>query len=97
MRSETAEEYTAMHHIPGIASEDASWAHLIPQEQWQVYERTIRLARERGLEFAVGGGVAFSHYANRWRNTKDLDIYILPEKRYAMIQTLRDAGLVDYF
>ena len=86
-----------MHQIPGTASAEASWAHLIPKEQWEVYERAIQLARERSLQFAVGGGIAFSHYASRWRNTKDLDIYVTPNDRFAMIQVVLDAGLVDYF
>ncbi|MGN6367472.1 MAG: hypothetical protein ACTHN5_04345 [Phycisphaerae bacterium] len=86
-----------MHQIPGIAGDEVSWAHLIPAEQWSVYERTVQLSQERGIAFAVGGGIAFSHYASRWRNTKDLDIYVMPDDRYAMIQVVRDAGLVDYF
>jgi hypothetical protein len=76
---------------------DVSWAHLIPPEQWSVYERVIKRASERGLKFALGGGLAFSHYANRWRNTKDLDLYIRPEDRDAMIAVLHETGLRDYY
>lgn len=80
-----------------LAATDISWAHLIPSDQWNVYERVIRLASERRLKFALGGGLAFSHYANRWRNTKDLDLYIRPADRDAVIAVLHDSGLTDYF
>lgn len=76
---------------------DAPWSHLIPTEQWAVYERVLQLASERGLVFALGGGLAFSHYANRWRNTKDIDLYVRPEDKDAMIAVLHDTGLRDYW
>src|SRR5262249_10863378 len=31
------------------------------------------------------------------RNTKDLDLYVLPKDRACMVQALSDAGLEDYF
>ena len=86
-----------MHHPSGVLTDEVSWSHLIPMEQWSVYEKTLKLAYQRDIPFAVGGGIAFSHYASRWRNTKDLDVYVLPDDRQAMIQITRDAGLVDYF
>jgi hypothetical protein len=78
-------------------SKDVAWARLIPDEQWAVYERVIDLARERGIEFALGGGLAFSHYAERWRNTKDIDLYVKPSDKDRMIQVVRDTGLHDYY
>jgi hypothetical protein len=70
---------------------------LIPPQQWAVYEPVIRAARERGLAFALGGGLAFSHYANRWRNTKDLDLYLMPGDKDTMIEVLGACGMKDYF
>lgn len=79
------------------ADDDCGWAELIPAEQWSVYERVMRSADGRGIPFAVGGGFAFSYYARRWRNTKDMDLYIRPEDREKMIQVVGDEGLKDYF
>ena len=76
---------------------DAPWSELIPSDQWSVYERVLKLACERNLPFALGGGLAFSHYASRWRNTKDLDLYVRPQDKQAMIAVLHEAGLKDYF
>ena len=81
----------------GEQAEEVRWAQLIPEDQWAVYDRVIRLALDRGLKFALGGGLAFSHYAHRWRNTKDIDLYIKPDDRHAMINVLHETGLKDYF
>lgn len=82
---------------PLDAMTDAPWSELIPDQQWSVYERVLKLATGRNLNFALGGGLAFSHYANRWRNTKDLDLYIRPQDKDSMIGVLHEAGLTDYF
>ncbi len=76
---------------------DASWAALIPEYQWDIYLRVIRLATQRCIPFAIGGGFAFSHYSRRWRNTKDIDLYVVPDDRDAMIEITRVAGLADYY
>lgn len=72
-------------------------ASLTPQEHWPIYERVMRLAAERDIPFALGGALAMGAYSDRWRPTKDLDLYIVPEDRERMVQTFCDAGLVDYF
>jgi hypothetical protein len=36
-------------------------------------------------------------YTGRWRNTKDLDLYILPRDREAMVAALSNIGFSDYF
>ncbi len=36
-------------------------------------------------------------YAGQWRNTKDIDLYILPAERDRMIQVVTDLGLGDYY
>jgi len=74
-----------------------AWAESIPPEQWGVYQDVLQRAQARGIPLAVGGGFAFSHYARRWRNTKDIDLYVTPSDRDAMIEVLQAAGLADYF
>lgn len=64
-------------------------------EQWPAYERVIRTASGRGLRFALGGAASLAVYTGRVRNTKDLDIYVLPPDRERMIDLLGDCGLRD--
>ncbi len=54
-------------------------------------------AARRGIPFAVGGGLAAMTYAGLWRNTKDIDLYILQRDRERMVQLLLDLGLEDYY
>lgn len=75
----------------------ASWPERFPQEQWAIYKRVIAEARKRGLNFAVGGGLAAMVYAGQWRNTKDIDLYVPERQHEDMIRTVRDLGLQDYY
>jgi hypothetical protein len=81
----------------GAGSGEVSWAGELPAEQWSVYERVLEAADRLGIRYAVGGGLAFSHYARRWRNTKDIDIYVMPAMKEAMIGIVQGAGLRDYY
>jgi hypothetical protein len=70
---------------------------LIPEDQCAIYRQVFLRAREVNLHFAVGGAFALAFYTGLWRNTKDLDLYVLPEDRERMIQVLTDCGLSDYY
>jgi hypothetical protein len=70
---------------------------LIPNEQCAIYREVVQRALERHIRFAVGGAFAFAFYTGQWRNTKDLDLYVLPEDRAGMIDVLNAAGLADYY
>jgi hypothetical protein len=69
----------------------------IPDDQWAIFQPAIRAAHRLGIDFAIGGGLAISFYTGRWRNSKDLDIYVSPADRAAMIEALTAAGLTDYY
>jgi hypothetical protein len=73
------------------------WTDEIPTRQWRVYRRVIRGLRAIGIPFALGGAFALATYTGRWRNTKDLDIYIFPAHRKAAIEVVNQAGLEDFF
>jgi hypothetical protein len=75
----------------------SSWSEAIPAEQWQVYEFILDEAHARRIPFALGGAFALAAYTGRCRNTKDLDLYVLPENRDRMIETLTDLGMRDYY
>jgi len=57
----------------------------------------IEIAEARKIPIALGGAFAVATYTGCWRNTKDLDLYVLPEHRDAMIAALNDLGFTDYF
>jgi Uncharacterised nucleotidyltransferase len=73
------------------------WPDIIPAGQWANYRSAIEVARSAGLNFLLGGGFALATYTGRWRNTKDIDFYILPRDREAMIAALSSIGFVDYY
>ncbi len=69
----------------------------IPPEQWSIYCRVIQDARRERIPFAVGGAFGFAVYTGQWRNTKDLDLYVQPREREAMLNVLTRNGLIDYY
>jgi|GEM_PF-337614 hypothetical protein len=73
------------------------WPDIIPAGQWANYRLAIETARAEGIRFLLGGGFSLAIYTGRWRNTKDIDFYILPRDRDPMIAALSKAGFVDYF
>jgi hypothetical protein len=79
------------------AHEGTDLTALIPDEEWAHNKPVIERAMDRGHLFALGGGLAFSAYSGRWRNTKDLDLFILPEERQAMIALVTELGFEDYY
>jgi hypothetical protein len=78
------------------ADELAHWADALADETWTLDRAAIDGFRARGVPCLIGGGFAFSFYARRWRDTKDLDLFIRKQDRERGIETLREIGLVDY-
>lgn len=69
----------------------------VPDEEWSVYDRVFAaLGRER-IPFAIGGGRAKQCYSGVLRQTKDLDIYVLPSDRDVAIRATVSAGMADYY
>lgn len=73
------------------------WSSLASPDEWSLCGQVLATARGRGIPFALGGGLAFSVYAERLRHTKDFDLFILPKDREAMISITRELGLIDYY
>jgi hypothetical protein len=67
----------------------------IPESDWALYSAVLRHARAKGLRFAMSGGFTSSFYTAMWRNTKDMDLCVLPHERERMIEATREAGLHD--
>jgi hypothetical protein len=80
-----------------MTTQQIDWEALIPEAEWCQYKLVLDKLREKGIRFALGGGLAFSEYAARVRNTKDLDLYIYPWDREAARDAVLAAGFGDYF
>jgi hypothetical protein len=75
----------------------ALWPQLFPHEQWSLYRAVISEANARGIPFSIGGGLASKSYADRWNNSKDIDLYVRSADREALIEVSVKAGLADYY
>jgi hypothetical protein len=80
----------------GRQQAEAILLELISEEQWLTYQPVLSTATEQGLRFAIGGGIAFSVYSGHQRNTKDLDLFILPEEHGAFLKIMADSGFDEY-
>src|SRR5688500_10134092 len=74
-----------------------TWTQFIPDEEWAAYETAIRVVRKSNVDFMIAGAFGLAVYTGRWRDTKDLDLLVLPKDRDAVIKALSDSGFVDYF
>jgi hypothetical protein len=74
-----------------------TWASIIPDEQWAVYLDAIRVTRKTGARFLLGGAFGLAAYTGRWRNTKDLDFFVLPSDKDKIVDALTKAGFEDYY
>ena len=75
----------------------ADWSNLIREPEWDLYEAVLDEATARCIPFALGGAFALAAYTGAWRDTKDMDLYVLPQNREKMIDVLTSSGLTDYF
>ncbi len=82
---------------PRASLDQSALTQVFDDEHGRTYRRVLEEAQARALRFALGGGFAVSAYTSFWRSTKDIDIYVLPSDRDAMIAVLTDAGLDDYY
>jgi hypothetical protein len=74
-----------------------AWEDRVPPAEWSVYQRVFQEARAAGIRFAFGGAFATAFYTGVLRNTKDFDIYIMPEDRDRIREAIGRAGLQDLF
>ena len=69
----------------------------VPRSEWRIYRKVIALAKKRGVKFALSGGFAASFYTGFWRNTKDMDLCVVPQDRDVMVQITSEAGMHDLY
>jgi hypothetical protein len=53
--------------------------------------------RQAGIPFMIGGGFALATFVGRWRDTKDIDLYIHPADRDAAVTAITQSGFDDYY
>ena len=77
-------------------SVNPTWASIVPDEQWNTYLDAIRVTRKTGAQFLLGGAFGLAGYTGRWRNTKDLDFFVLPSEKDKVVDALTKIGFEDY-
>lgn len=72
------------------------WSAIVPESEWVVYAKALDAILPLRCPFMIGGAFGLACYTGRWRNTKDLDFFVLPEHHEAFVDALLKAGFVDY-
>jgi len=75
----------------------AEWAADFHDPAWNIYEAVIDAAQAAQVPFALGGAFGLATYTGTWRDTKDLDLFVLPRDRRRMIALVTRTGLTDYY
>jgi hypothetical protein len=70
---------------------------LIPDDQWRFYEEVLLAAAKTGAHFALGGAFAWAAHTGLFRNTKDLDLYVMPSDREKFISALTSLNAHDLY
>ncbi|AIE84036.1 nucleotidyltransferase [Fimbriimonas ginsengisoli] len=86
-----------MNPIQPTREARVDWSLLVSDEEWELYRPVLDAADARGVRYALGGGLAFSEHSSRARNTKDIDLYILPADKDLAIEAVLSAGFHDLF
>lgn len=74
-----------------------NFEELIPLDDWKEYLPVLELAKKNGIQLTLAGGLAFSEYAGRLRNTKDIDMLALRSDGEAMQEILKSLGWSDLY
>src|SRR5437868_5167323 len=75
----------------------SEWAAIIPESEWAIYVKALSAIRPLGWPFMIGGAFGLACHTGRWRNTKDLDLFVMPAHHEAFVDDLLKAGFIDYY
>ncbi|HUE97185.1 MAG TPA: hypothetical protein VMN39_11020 [Longimicrobiaceae bacterium] len=64
----------------------------IPEEEREKYKQAIAVLNQGGIPFVVTGAYAIYEYTGIYRETKDLDLFVQPDRLVDAMRMLRDAG-----
>jgi hypothetical protein len=73
------------------------WVDLVPPHQWSVYRHLLQDVVARRIPFALGGTFATATHTGCWRDTADMDLYVLPTDRERVIELTQQIGLKDLY
>jgi Nucleotidyl transferase of unknown function (DUF2204) len=94
----SANDLQVEHAGASIVLESTSpWPGIASERQIAVYHEVIQEGTGRNIPFAVGGSLGMAIYAGHVRSTKDLDLYVVPQHKDAMVAMLTELGLNDYY
>lgn len=62
------------------------------EERNEIFRRALDLMDQSGLPYLVGGAYAVRVYAEVYRDTKDLDLFVLPRDSRAAMKVFSQAG-----
>lgn len=63
-----------------------------PELSHPLYRDVLGELNRSGLPYLVGGAYALRHYTGTWRDTFDLDVFVLPGAAPALLGALEEAG-----
>jgi predicted nucleotidyltransferase len=61
-------------------------------EQERIFRQSITTLDAAGIPFLIAGAFACHAHSGAWRNTKDLDLFLLPDDVHAALDALAAAG-----
>jgi Uncharacterised nucleotidyltransferase len=74
-----------------------AWPQHLCERERIVFGRVLKAMEQAGFPFMIAGAFALHAYTGLWRNTKDMDLVVLPRDREAACMALRRAGMSDYY
>jgi predicted nucleotidyltransferase len=63
-----------------------------PEDQQRLFHEVLQLLKDRGVPYVVSGAFALHAHTGIWRDTKDLDIFLAPDKVASALAYLREDG-----
>lgn len=84
-------------NVNGRQIASGHWGRIVPEAEWRIYQKAIEALQRRGVEILLGGAFGLAAFTGRWRNTKDIDFFILPNRREEAIAALHEIGFKDYY
>ncbi|MCE5199035.1 MAG: nucleotidyltransferase [Armatimonadota bacterium] len=68
---------------------------LFEHEHREIYREALTALKNAGIDFMLGGAFAIYHYTNWWRNTHDIDVYVVQNDVAKAARALETAGFYD--
>ncbi|MEI6349562.1 MAG: hypothetical protein WCP06_00480 [Verrucomicrobiota bacterium] len=81
--------------LPG--SPKPAWLSFLEDAEWKALCDIIAGAEAVGIETLIGGALGLAAYMPLQRRTKDIDFYVMPHLRDAMVSVLHEAGFRDFY